>query len=768
MATALSIGIPALVIGVPLLIIAIIYIVVPTFRGIGWVFRQVFRFIGAMVTDVVRLAGVAITAVVLSFLALASVVMGRWSAAQHYGRAIQGEFGAGGAAIYRLAIGHWARLFCAESLVEGIEQRVPQAVAAAPGATAAPRALPAGPVRGAGENAPPARAGQFDGYEIIGTLPGGGSGGRLYVARPTAMKQAAFERQGFGAIGTVGDVVIKSFSVREGSSLPQIVRESRALEAAKKLGLVLEHELTPERFFYVMRYVPGDSLGIVATRLHAASGTGGLDDAGLRRVIGYAVDLVSTLDQYHRSGLWHKDIKPDNIIVSTLDGRAHLVDFGLLTPMRSSLTLTTHGTEYFRDPEMVRMALKGVKVAEVDGGRFDVYGAGAVLFSIVENSFPAHGGLSQITRRCPDAVRWIVRRAMADYDKRYPTAALMLADLRCVAGAPDPYAVKPADLPSMSNAAALPVEAAVGAGAAAGVGAFGGPEMMVAGPARFTPVGPVAAAAVRARPIGVSAEEQVRRARQRAQERSQRAQGRFARRGSDAAVPRMPTGINAGVVVAIVLFLAFGGLVASGLVFTSRSAVTVGAPSEDRPAAVPPIEVVMATGSATDGPAPVPASLRDQRAARRAADRPATVGGLPIMIMREPLAFDPAFEPTARLQVGRLRDAGFTVVADEADGSSPGDRDTEAIKAATEAAAELRRAVGVSPLGGAQARAAVEAWLAAQAGSERLVRPGAVVWFARHSNDPARMMAWVVAGPGLDAGALRAARAALTVTERAN
>ena len=28
-----------------------------------------------------------------------------------------------------------------------------------------------------------------------------------------------------------------------------------------------------------------------------------------------------------------------------------------------------------------------------------VYAAGAVLYSVVENSFPAHGGLSQVTRR---------------------------------------------------------------------------------------------------------------------------------------------------------------------------------------------------------------------------------------------------------------------------------------------------------------------------------------------------------------------------------
>src|SRR5690606_13930253 len=134
--------------------------------------------------------------------------------------------------------------------------------------------------------------------------------------------------------------------------------------------------------------------------------------ADLRTALGYMSDLCRTLSAYHRGGLWHKDVKPDNVIV---DGdRAHLVDLGLITHMRSAMTLTTHGTEYFRDPELERMALKGVKVNEVEGARFDVYGVGAALYSVIENSFPAHGGLSQLTRRCPEAARWIIRRAMTD------------------------------------------------------------------------------------------------------------------------------------------------------------------------------------------------------------------------------------------------------------------------------------------------------------------------------------------------------------------
>jgi hypothetical protein len=105
---------------------------------------------------------------------------------------------------------------------------------------------------------------------------------------------------------------------------------------------------------------------------------------------------------------------------------------------------------------MVRLAMQGVKVHEVDGVRFDVYSAGAVLYSLIENSFPAHGSLSRISRRCPEALRWIVQRAMAEMGSRYPSAAEMRADLAALAAARDAFAVRPADLPSFQRASASP------------------------------------------------------------------------------------------------------------------------------------------------------------------------------------------------------------------------------------------------------------------------------------------------------------------------
>src|SRR6185436_1053744 len=215
--------------------------------------------------------------------------------------------------------------------------------------------------------------------------------------------------------------------------------------------------LTNDHFYYVMPYVKGEDLERVTRALHARGTSEGLADAELRLVLGYAIDLCDSLQRFHSGGLWHKDVKPSNVIVAK--GRAHLVDFGLVTPLASALTLTTHGTEFYRDPEMVRLAIQGVKVHEVDGVRFDVYSAGAVLYSLIENSFPAHGSLSRLSKRCPEALRWIVQRAMAEMSSRYPSAAEMRADLAALAAARSPFDLRPADLPSFQRAAASPAEA---------------------------------------------------------------------------------------------------------------------------------------------------------------------------------------------------------------------------------------------------------------------------------------------------------------------
>ena len=812
----------AILVGLPLAVLAVIYLFVPFFKGVGWLFAHIGRYLYYTLTDAVRFVGCVVTWFAFCFLALGNVVIGRWSAAQHFGRSVQGESAALVACTYRLILGHPLRLFYLHGMVEGLEHRVPAAVAAAPGPTgAAPAAdaqLGKSPLETATAAVEPVarplgpsfrRAIGFDGYTILGTLAGGGSGGRLYIARPDEIKTAQLEREGFAPIG---DVVIKSFSVSDGSSLPQIVRESRALEAARKLGLVLEHDMTGDRFHYVMRYVPGDSLSLVTHRLHAASGPDGLSHEQLTQAVCFVIDLVATLDQYHRAGLWHKDIKPDNIIVHAGDGRAHLVDFGLVTPLRSGMTLTTHGTEYFRDPEMVRLALRGVKVHEVDGARFDVYGAGAVLYAVLENSFPAHGALSHISKAVPEPLRWVVRRAMTDYDKRYPSASTMLSDLLTVltaakAGPAALAALRVADLPSVTLAdsptqlpsgdASGPTLSQADTSAAAPPGPVAGryspdgetsPPIITRAASPLPRVAAVAGGMAATAPVGGprTAAEQLASARRRVAERRAAAHKRMRRPFPDPARSEMPisdrmsTGVNAGVLMA--------GAIALGFVVLLVSLASGGASS--RPASVqqssrerqadpepPLLDVAFATADSrmirrswqetATGLAQVftgtvrrPDAGQAGNARRHSRNRSAqmqpTVENVPVLVFEELASAAPEHASRIKELCERLRRAGFRLLTGDEQDAALRDR-------VLDLKASALRARGTYEPRSTDAVIALQHWLSGvpAADDPSSPTPQLILWFDRHPDDAARTLAWAVPAPTVEGQTVRAAMHAL-------
>ena len=387
-------------------ILLLIYVVIPVIGLVFGFMYRVIRFVFQELHDIILLPIALFVGIIKLCRVLVCIVLARWDIVQVELDAAKKRFSEVWLRVTSILIDNPLRVFA----IDTKQTKKPT-----------PRYVPAQSTQT-----------KFEGYSIVGTLPSGGSGAKLYVAKVNnSLKQ----------------VVIKCFDISSGSQLPQIVRESRAMESAKKLGLVLEHHLDSKQFWYAMPYHAGDHLGVVTNLLHGKSNS--LPESKLRDVLIYQHALLKTLNTYHNAGLWHKDVKPDNIIIH--DGTAHLVDLGLVTPLGSAMTLTTHGTEYFRDPELVRQANRGVKVHQVDGSKFDVYGAGAVLYFMLENTFPAQGGLSSFNKQSPEGIRWIVRRAMADYDKRYTSIEEMLLDVETILQAKDITSVRPADLPSMGD-----------------------------------------------------------------------------------------------------------------------------------------------------------------------------------------------------------------------------------------------------------------------------------------------------------------------------
>jgi serine/threonine protein kinase len=764
--------IPAALLGISLVVLVLVYVVGPVFKGLGWLISHVARFVWGMASDALRCVGALLMCVVYVPLTLANIIIGRWSASRHFGNAFMSELGAAGACAYRVVIGHPARLLLLHGLTEGLERRLPAVMAAAPTAD-----VPTGNV----EN-PSGKRGQFPGYTIVGSLAPGGSGAKLYIAEPDAVKTAEFDRQGI----RVDQVVIKSFSLAEGSSLPQIVRESRSLDAAKRMGLILDHDLATDRFYYVMRYVPGESLSLVTRQMHGQSAAGGLGDAQLAAALRYTVDLVSTLSTYHRGGLWHKDVKPDNIIVASLtDRKAHLVDFGLVSSLRSAMTLTTHGTEYFRDPELVKRALQGVKVHEVDGAKFDIYASGAVLYSMIEDSFPAHGVLSQISKRCPESVKWVIRRAMTEYDKRYPTADAMLADLQYVAMAADPFAVKPMELPSMRGGFAgegqaidTGADAAVAAAAAA---VAGGPRAARAGSSVPPPIpggvgvpppipggvrevprirvtnwwsgqvrvdGSDPAAATSSIPVPPQyvasarrmvdpanrrpAMEQVQAARARAEAARSRIEARFASRAGNRHFQSSP--LRGGTALVMCVFV--GALIGIGVLSTQskKSIVTQDEQTMDGGFTLGGTEIIddQFTRAPQFGPlaevADMPIVLRNDRVKAPVAMPPAPpkIVSTVMVICDVKQPWSAATRAALEVIEANAPASGLAMV-----GEAPSSTATERSDTDIELAASLRMAVGQTPIDTSDCNEKVLAWLGQ--------RPelGGVVWLAPDSKDGA-------------------------------
>lgn len=95
----------------------------------------------------------------------------------------------------------------------------------------------------------------------------------------------------------------------------------------------------------------------------------------------YFRQLMSALTYIHELGVAHRDIKLENILV-TSDNCAKLTDFGLCKQqVGNSLLLTTCGTLIYAAPEIIQEK-------PYNGMKADVWSAGIVLYAMVANHFP--------------------------------------------------------------------------------------------------------------------------------------------------------------------------------------------------------------------------------------------------------------------------------------------------------------------------------------------------------------------------------------------
>jgi len=200
--------------------------------------------------------------------------------------------------------------------------------------------------------------------------------------------------------------------------------------------------------FFVMAYVDGDTL---ARRLE---GNARVPVPEARRLL---TEVASALAYAHSRGVIHRDIKPDNILLSSDGGRAMVTDFGIARAISntsggdSRLTATgvAIGTPTYMSPEQC------AGDREVDG-RSDLYSLGVVAYQMLSGDVPFRGTgtgallvkhISEkpvpISDRVPDLPPWLARTVMCLLEKqpadRFADAAALVRALdQGEGGAPPP------------------------------------------------------------------------------------------------------------------------------------------------------------------------------------------------------------------------------------------------------------------------------------------------------------------------------------------
>ncbi|KIG17700.1 serine/threonine protein kinase [Enhygromyxa salina] len=139
-------------------------------------------------------------------------------------------------------------------------------------------------------------------------------------------------------------------------------------------------ELADGRLMYLMELVNGASLHAVQTARGGPEGASPCDPA---RLIGLARQVCKGLQAAHEVGFVHRDIKPDNIMLSTDSrGREHvkIVDFGLAALLEGPKESNGAGTPAYMSPEQCK--------GQNTDARTDIYSLGITLYELATGRLP--------------------------------------------------------------------------------------------------------------------------------------------------------------------------------------------------------------------------------------------------------------------------------------------------------------------------------------------------------------------------------------------
>ncbi len=259
-------------------------------------------------------------------------------------------------------------------------------------------------------------------YRVIEKLGEGGMG-VVYKAEDTQLRR------------TVALKFLPRETLDEEEVKARLLREAQAAAGLDHPNICAVHGIHEEEgeTFIAMAYIDGPSL---AEKIKERP-------LPLEEALSIATQIAEGLHEAHEHGVVHRDIKPQNILL-TAKGQVKILDFGLASLTgRSKLTKTgtTLGTPAYMAPEQ----LEGRKVDR----RADVWALGCVLYEVLTQKTPFDADYEQaigygILNEDPEPVtaqraglpteidRLITKALAKDPDHRYQHADDLLADLRAL------------------------------------------------------------------------------------------------------------------------------------------------------------------------------------------------------------------------------------------------------------------------------------------------------------------------------------------------
>ncbi len=159
----------------------------------------------------------------------------------------------------------------------------------------------------------------------------------------------------------------------------------------------------------------------------------------VKEAVSIAIQVAMGLEAAHNNGIIHRDIKPQNIMISR-EGKVKVTDFGIAKAATSNtITSNVMGSVHYTSPEQARGGYSDAKS--------DIYSLGITLFEMLTGRVPFNGdttvaiAIKHIQEELPSPAEYnedipisvekiVLKCCQKSPDRRYQSAAELIADLK--------------------------------------------------------------------------------------------------------------------------------------------------------------------------------------------------------------------------------------------------------------------------------------------------------------------------------------------------